>query len=626
MGRFYFFFIAFLLLLALVFFVASNPPEYFSFNPDSTPQPTESDESDPKNVKISFAGKFTDGRAPVYNGNKWGYMDRSGTWVIQPRFEAALPFSEGIAPAKNNDQWGFIDRSGEWILSSVSDAMTRHSKTGPPFLVAENNRWIYKSSDGDTRIPYRYQWATSFSEEKALVEKNGEIGFIDGDGDTVIGFQFEDGRPFSDGLAAVKKGGKWGYINQRGQFVIEPTYRWGKSFRNGIAPVLHKKKWAYINDAGNTVTRARFDYAGTFSDSRALIKQNDRFGYLNTKGDIVVEPQFRAAGKFSEGRARVLTKTGWGYIDKEGSLQIEPQYELAMDFSDGLAAVYSSRSWTYIDRNGNTALELPVEQPKNQDITDTQYRRARLRKMVELTPIFSRPDRRYYANESDSPPFWKKSSSSENLQPGMYKITRYPYGNPDALQHEAAEELIRLSRFFADRKGWFQYEKGTQRYDNQEFKADALRAHHVSKSYVKDTRVLDPSRPEWLIYYPTPKGRKLAGFMFSTLSNDRGPQIGGALTQWHYHQKQSNRIIRCKRGERLNVREIPCEEQQPVHHTPLMIHVWFVKHSSGPFGSSPKLKPYLMNQLIDKNYPNHRELIESLFCENHCLQGINSER
>lgn len=619
MGRFYFFSVASVLLLGLVFFFTPNSSEFLSLNTNPTPRQTEPEESDFKNIKIPFAGKFVDGRAPVYNGQKWGYVDRSGTWVIQPQFEAALPFSEGMAPAKNNDHWGFIDRSGEWILSPISEAMTRHSKIGPPFAVAENNRWQYESSDGNIRIPSRYQRATSFSEGRALVEKNGKTGFVDESGDTIINFQFEDGRPFSNGLAAVKNGGKWGYINQHGQFVIEPIYEWGKSFRNGIGPVLHNKKWGYIDDRGSTVTTARFDYAGTFSDSRALIKQNDRFGYLNTEGDIVVEPQFRAAGKFSEGRARVLTKTGWGYIDKEGSLQIEPQYELAMDFSDGLAAVYSSRVWTYIDRNGNTALDLPVEQPKNKDITDTQYRRARLREIVELTPIFSLPDRRYYANESDSPPLWKKSAPSENPQPGMYKVTRYPYRNPDALQHEAAEDLIRLSRFFADKKGWFQYEQGTKRYDNEEFKADALRAHHVYKPYIKDNKTLDPSRPEWLIYYPTLTGRKLAGFMFSTLSNSLGPQIGGSITQWHYHQKQENRIIRCQNGNRLNVRDVPCEQLKPVNHTPLMIHVWFIEHPAGPFGSSPKMKPYVINQLIDENYPDPKSLRNKLLCRKKCL-------
>ncbi len=47
-----------------------------------------------------------------------GYMDPVGTIVIPPRFRAIGAFVDGLAPATGDgpDQWGFIDRTGAWII------------------------------------------------------------------------------------------------------------------------------------------------------------------------------------------------------------------------------------------------------------------------------------------------------------------------------------------------------------------------------------------------------------------------------------------------------------------------------------------------------------------------------
>ena len=50
------------------------------------------------------------------------------------------------------------------------------------------------------------------------------------------------------------------------------------------------------------------------------------------------------------------------------------------------------------------------------------------------------------------------------------------------------------------------------------------------------TRVCHVYRDTSARLYPTAEGQKLAGFMFQTNERyDRGPQLGGPLTVWHYH-------------------------------------------------------------------------------------------
>lgn len=59
--------------------------------------------------------------------------------------------------------------------------------------------------------------------------------------------------------------------------------------------------------------------------------------------------------------------------------------------------------------------------------------------------------------------------------------------------------------------------------------------HYVSAAALRDGRVLDPSRPEALMYADRADGPVLLGAMFLAPGTSRGPQIGGPLTRWHYH-------------------------------------------------------------------------------------------
>ncbi len=39
----------------------------------------------------------------------YGLIDRNGLWVVEPMWSAYLPFSEGRAAVENGNKWGFVD-------------------------------------------------------------------------------------------------------------------------------------------------------------------------------------------------------------------------------------------------------------------------------------------------------------------------------------------------------------------------------------------------------------------------------------------------------------------------------------------------------------------------------------
>ena len=53
---------------------------------------------------------------------RWGYVDYSGVWVIQPTFEDARGFinswNNRVAPVKTDDRWGCIDHTGQLVVTN----------------------------------------------------------------------------------------------------------------------------------------------------------------------------------------------------------------------------------------------------------------------------------------------------------------------------------------------------------------------------------------------------------------------------------------------------------------------------------------------------------------------------
>ena len=72
------------------------------------------------------AGFFSEGLAAVRKGSyregKWGFIDKSGKYVIEPIFEDARKFSEGMAAIKLNGKWGFIKKDGAVAINPAYDA------------------------------------------------------------------------------------------------------------------------------------------------------------------------------------------------------------------------------------------------------------------------------------------------------------------------------------------------------------------------------------------------------------------------------------------------------------------------------------------------------------------------
>ncbi len=174
---------------------------------------------------------------------RWGYIDKTGNFIIQPQFDEASNFNE--------DGAAFV-RDGKRILrlkdkppGESSDPVKPDDSPalvpGATLRAAEGKDDTYKIMDGEKCVFDVSKGAATdevfkgndyvcvlFGKKCAFIDKQGKI-FLQ---------PFDHARNFSEKRAAVEDGHKWGYISQKkGSFVIVPRFIGAGDFVHGLAPV-----------------------------------------------------------------------------------------------------------------------------------------------------------------------------------------------------------------------------------------------------------------------------------------------------------------------------------------------------------------------------------------------------
>jgi hypothetical protein len=107
-------------------------------------------------------------------------------------------------------------------------------------------------------------------------------------------------------------------------------------------------------------------------------------------------------------------------------------------------------------------------------------------------------------------------------------------------------------------------------------------AHFTSRAYVADGRLLDPARPESLMYMQLRDGRRLLIGVMYVAPGGQGPRVGGPLTTWHTHPGACFGLDGRSVGVANAQGQCPSGTIRPLRQ-PEMLHVWFFNHPDGPF-------------------------------------------
>ena len=191
----------------------------------------------------------------------WGFIDKSGSQVINPQFSSVGNFYDGKCAIKNKEgKWGYIDKSGKIIIN------------------------------------YQFDEADRFVDGKAIVYLDDKAGVIDEDGKYIINPQFKYAFNDDDNYL-IYQDDKAGWCDKEGKFIINPQFDEAYIFgENEIACIKSGDKFGYIDKQGKFVINPQFDDASQFINDIAIVKTGDKYGLIDKKGKYIVNPQFENVG------------------------------------------------------------------------------------------------------------------------------------------------------------------------------------------------------------------------------------------------------------------------------------------------------------------------------------------
>jgi hypothetical protein len=169
------------------------------------------------------------------------------------------------------------------------------------------------------------------------------------------------------------------------------------------------------------------------------------------------------------------------------------------------------------------------------------------------------------------------------------------HGQESAAGHGAAEhctpttaELENANALVADTKRGLRrfgdldaaYEAGYQPHHH----GQEVIKHYFNPSAILDDQILDPTRPEGLMYAHTDRGPVLVAAVWMMREpGEPGEAVGGCLTTWHEHDNLCS--VDPSKGLITGLREPGggCAEGQVPWRPPAMLHTWIVDVPGGPF-------------------------------------------
>lgn len=342
---------------------------------------------------VSGSNLLCDGQnfLPFEKNGRWGYIDKEGKILIEPKFEYAGEFSSGRAPvvigADDKPKFGYIDETGELAFPILFDRGLEFSEGFA--VVSINDKYGYIDVHGKYLVEPKFSWAYSFSDGMGRFEESTRFsrtyGFIDTTGSVAIKADLIYAHDFHEGLAGfgTMKGRsvKMGFIDKRGKVVIKPKFASVGDFSENMAIVALKGKghivereiWfdsddvpslAYINKKGVVVIKGPFGMASEFSNGFATVERQGLWSIIGIGGKVLKQTEFSdnaEIGNFSNGLAPVNNVGGAKFINTKGEIIINTDFDWADEFKCGVAKFKrlikkdrrSTFTYGFIDLNGS---------------------------------------------------------------------------------------------------------------------------------------------------------------------------------------------------------------------------------------------------------------------------------
>lgn len=260
---------------------------------------------------------------------KWGYMDKKGNIIIEPKFDFAFDFRLGLARVIVDNKYGFIDKKGEYFVKPKIDA--------DKYYVAD------------------------FYNGFAKIYKGINVAFINEKGDIICDFEYNnsnDTHALNENLILVIKRKSW-RAESKGIYDNQIRYE-------------HEDKFGLIDSKGKTVVEPIYDRIDVYRivdrenrithvyENLVKVSLDDKYGFYDSNGNVLLEckydwssPVFQKKLEELKSKNKPKTIDWWGKNNQASNSQVLNQERKTIPVVD----VKRNEDGTarFIDKNGNYA-------------------------------------------------------------------------------------------------------------------------------------------------------------------------------------------------------------------------------------------------------------------------------
>lgn len=226
--------------------------------------------------------------------NKYGYVNSSGKWIINPQFDYASDFKFGLGKVTLNSKDGLISSNGSVISPCKWNSLDlyRLEKTGL-ISVELNDKFGVIDKNGKEILPCIYDKSSNINQWGYIeVAINGKKGLCDKTGKQIVQCKYDKvySIPDKNGNIDVELNNKKGICNSNGTELFPCIYDKTPSFYKEYYTVEKDGKRGLFDKFGKEIVPCRYDDLSSYPNEFGFIEvnANQKVGILNVKGQEVI--------------------------------------------------------------------------------------------------------------------------------------------------------------------------------------------------------------------------------------------------------------------------------------------------------------------------------------------------
>lgn len=295
--------------------------------------------NDAKNVSNSYIAACT--------GNKWGVINSSGNYVIDPIYDNML----------------IIPDSSKAVFICQRD-VDYENGTYKSYAINDKSKELFTSYDSVEAIQNIDKYKQVFYDTNVLkVSKDGKYGLINFNGKELLGCKYDSIEPLSyvkNSFITVMDNKK-GLVDNGGNIIIDNLYADIKGltdkYEDGYIVKNDSSKYGLINYNKKQILECKYNEIMNVAGSEMyVVKEGDDIELINKEGTVLQKNRFNKAVSIENGNVVAINDEKYGIVTSAGEVKVDYQYQFISYMFDQNYIAKKDDKYGIIGVNGETKL------------------------------------------------------------------------------------------------------------------------------------------------------------------------------------------------------------------------------------------------------------------------------